>query len=467
MNAKTVVILLVVLVIGVGALLLTRPGSITTAPNEASTDLEPIVDKALLESGITRISFGGGLSTALTLQRIAGKWRIIEPHAFPANTRAIDELLSVIAGLSGEPTDTHYGVEPDKPGLTIGNDDRSITLYFGERLGAGKAGFAIDNGTTANWIVDDMLHDMFESTFKPGGKAAFYAKKIDPLLMPEFKRVEIRTGGPVSVLKQRKDRWWIDPGDKSERALTRQLGEYPGVENYFELLNGIQIVEHVEYLHASGLSRFGLDQPLISARFVPLDADPNDLDKSMTLRVGVPADPADQARFVAYGRSDDPLPAVFTVATPIAIAFGQDATAFRDPRLIATPPSLIGSISIEPRGGELVHLAFHPQNPRLMVDTVSTALSEKKCKTMLEQLSNARAIEYAPTELAKGVNSVSVTVHSRLDREPERLILYYDPADTSTVNIHRAGEDVAIRVEHAAVASLIDPKSLMPDWPGE
>ena len=166
----------------------------------------------------------------------------------------------------------------------------------------------------------------------------FYATKIDPLLMPEYGRIELSSNDSNSALIQSiPGEWQVSQDQAIAPALTEQLGEYPGVATFFELHNSIKPHVHIEYFRAVELAQYGLDRPLISVRFVPSEADPDDMSASISLNVGVPADPKDENRYVSYGRSDDPRPAVFTIATPIALAFGQQATNFRDPRIMITP----------------------------------------------------------------------------------------------------------------------------------
>ena len=274
MNPKAVVILLAVLLLGLAALLLTRPGASDPSSKDNSEDTsKAIIDSDLLDSGISSIRIGAGLNgfQPLLLERSAGRWQVIEPHAFPANTEPIDQLLELIASLEGEPTDKHNAFTPDNPGLTISNGNQFITLYFGERIGAGRASVTIANGEAiSNWIVDDALHEVFDSYFERGGRTIFYATKIDPLLMPEYGRIELSSNDSNSALIQSiPGEWQVSQDQAIAPALTEQLGEYPGVATFFELHNSIKPHVHIEYFRAVELAQYGLDRPLISVRFVP------------------------------------------------------------------------------------------------------------------------------------------------------------------------------------------------------
>jgi|GEM_PF-2299064 len=471
MNPKSVVILLVVLLMGIAALLLTRPGASDPSPNgNAEGTGELIIDADLIDSGIISIRIGSGLNgfQPLLLERSAGRWQVIEPHAFLANTEPIDQLLGLIASLEGEPTEKYNAFVPDNPGLTIGNDNHSITLYFGERLGAGMASVAIVNGgATTNWIVDNALHDLFDTYFERGGRTAFYARKVEPLLMPEYNHIELISEKSTSALIQPSPgEWQVLQGKTKAPALTEQLGEYPGIANLFELHNSIKPQVHIEYFRAEALSQYGLDRPLISVRFIPVDADPNNIAASLSLNVGVPADPKDENRYVSYGRSDDPRPAVFTLATPIALAFGQQATNFRDPRIMETPLTLIETIALKLPDASTQTIALPASEPPswTVQGQAPRTLSTERAVAMLKSLTDARAIAYVPVLLGEWDALISVLITHRLGGQAELFTIYPDPESDPaepTVLVHRAKEPVVLRVPRSSVEGLLDPELLV------
>lgn len=484
MNPKTTSILLIVFVLAIIALLLTQmqsgPGASTIPPNpDAAANIDqPILRAEQLGNDLMRITLDGGLmGTLLELERVNGRWWVSQPSRFPANPAAVDELLGLLAGLSGRPTEQDGGLVPDASGVMLADPDGETSIWFSSRLGAGRAILTLSKGDQyQNYIAQDTLHDLFDTL----DTAVFYAKKIDPPLTPEVARVEVTLPGGTSVLTQRDGRWWIGENANAERALEDELEQKAGVSNYFKLITKLELSEPQHDTGADGLARFGLADPLIRARFVPFDDADHAGASGLELRVGVPADPLDEQRYVAVGGLDATRPAVFKAPTQIALALGVDATAFRDPRVLITPPTLIESIDLKchvvlGEGPEIVResIAFRPDGPPVLT-TLTTrhqeqrTLSREKCARMLSRLSSARALEFVPFEPGKWARKTSVTVHATLGGEPEAFSVYTAPqdepgdnGDDGTVYYVRRGEEpVAIEVERSAVADLFWPLDL-------
>ena len=110
MNVKTTAILLLVFVLGVGALLLTRnSGTNGGGPHPSGIrddEDQPIIAPEWLGDTLTQLHIdtegrgddGGGF--ALTRQR--GRWTITHPNTFPAKRGPVDELLTTLANLPGQ-----------------------------------------------------------------------------------------------------------------------------------------------------------------------------------------------------------------------------------------------------------------------------------------------------------------------------------------------------------------------------
>lgn len=465
MNLKTTIILLVLLALGVAALLLTRTGEDgPNIPTPGATDSEAqhVLTADELGLQLKTIQFHPGFDRPLHLQRQAGRWRITSPQPFPANPQAIDEVLSRLAELRGTPTDENFGPEPDQPALVFGDGEQETTIWLGKRLGGGRAGIAVrKRNSTQNYVVQDSLQELFDNL----DTRLFYDSKIDPPLMPDTLRVEIVAQGKRSALEQVNGRWWIGSDPPRERALARGLPKHAGVNNYFELIRTIQIKRHIGYDDANNHAAFGLDRPLIAIRFVPI-ADTN---PTRVLNVGVPGDPTDQTRFVSFGRADDPHPAVFTVDTPTALALGQSATAFRDPRLIATPSALIESISVTTPDDNTHQLSFNTDGTAELIRNQDdpVTLQHPAPAMLTTSLYDARATDYLSQPPPGAEPILTARLTARLNGEPESFTLYTDPqadADNPTVLVRRSDESVLLRVERNAVEALIDP-DLLPNQP--
>lgn len=492
MNLKTTVILIAFLALGVAAVMLTRGTGDKPNPDTGqtnATDDQPILDADQLGPSLSRITFDFGTGgPRLILERRAGRWWVKAPHEFPADRQAIDSLLTLLGDLQGTPTEDHSGLIPDGPGITLSYPDSEIWLSFNKRIGAGREPITVSSGGAVNhYNAKAVLNDLFERL----DPSAFFARSIDAPLMAQVGRIEITSDGATSQLVQQDGRWRIEDGRSTERALEQPIGEFPGVATYFKLFDAAEIMGHQVYTKEQGLRAFGLDKPLIRVRFVPAHNGPSDPSEIRTLSIGVPADPADQTRFVSYGRANDPQPAVFTVATPYALAFGQSATAFRDPRIVNTPPTLIESIKVTDQelvqpDPQLSPAVLKPQD-RFGISTFTirfttdgkaelstpsdtstenqwTGFPPERGAAMLHALTSALALAFVDEGVQELKPIKSVRITARLGRPMEHFTIYQDPEsgeDKPTVLICRAQETVALRIERAAVQALLDPARLL------
>ena len=308
--------------------------------------------------------------------------------------------------------------------------------------------------------ADDTLHAYFEKL----DLFTFNMRKIETPLMPETARIEILSDGSESVLVQQDGRWTIGEGEHAERALAMQLGENAGLNNYFSLLDLIDIKAFHAYDRDGGLASYGLDKPLITARFVPIDGEPNNRAVGNMLRVGVPADPEDQTRFVTYGRATDSNPAVFTIDSKLALAFGQDATVFRDPRITTIPTTLIDSIDLAYPNDTPQQIVMKPgRTPKWHIGDQQSDLSVNRVAAALKRLADARAIDYVPAQLDDWQMQASLNLKPRLGREAESLVIYTDPQSSeneTTLLVQRGKESVALRFPIESISGLLDPATL-------
>lgn len=464
MNVKATLILLIVFAIAAIGLLLVDTGSRpSTDEPDKSQPQQLIVDPDTLGPQLVQLTIDlDGEDGDLVLARVQGQWKIESPHAFPARTSELDKVLRTLAELEGKPIDD-VAISSQPIGLTIGHGEKRTSLWLGKRIGSGKAViYRESEARLQGYLATDKLHDMIVG-LSPN---LFYAESFDPLLMAEIREIRITTPESEAVLRQAEDNWRIAYGDKSERALTHNIPEHYGVKSYFELFRNIELVEQQPYQSKQGLSKFGLDKPLIAVRFVPTLEDAGNTNRGWLLKVGVPADPDDQTRFVSFGWSGDPTPAVFTVATPYALSFAKDPTVFRDPRVVRTPSKLIASIGLQftDRPQATIELAAGTE-PQLRKSNGQTiALSVDHVVRAIKQLVDVRSMDFVPAKFSESDRLVSAVITPKLDIGAEAFAVYIDPeskADGPTVLVHRGEEPVVMRVQRAVVAELIDPSTLL------
>lgn len=467
MNPKTTVILVVVLALAGMAYLITRdtPADDRNAarPNDVGQSAESILQPDTFGPELVYLALDlDGDVDDIAFSRVQGQWKIDEPHAFPAKNTEIDKVLNTLIDLNGVPIkDNDLPTQPT--GLIVVQGKDRYSIWLGKRTGSGKAiVYRQIQNDIQGFITTDALHDLL-ANLKPN---KFYAKSFMPLLMPEIREVHISTPESVAVLHQIDERWWIVYDDKAERALEQRIPERLGLNSYFEHFRRAELLAQHPYQGEQGLAQFGLDKPLITTHFVPMLEDEENADTGWVLRVGVPADPEDKTRFISFGWSEDPTPAVFTIATPYALAFAQDSTAFRDPRVMTTPRAMIASIGLRYSGGPTQTIKLLPGKKPVFHQTngQTSALSAGLVDEMLKRLVDARSMDFTLADFSEGDILVSIEVTPKLDGRPEKFTVYNDPqidSDEPTVLVHRGNEPVALRVPRSVVSGLLDPTTLL------
>jgi hypothetical protein len=471
MNLKITLSLVAVLAIAIAALLLT-PGNESTTQKSGTTETaaadseeKPVIPREALGSELNRITFNSARQdTVLKLERIDGRWWVTTPNQFPANAKQVDELLNQLSAMKGRGAKQNKpnGFVNDSPGVHLQHGNQETKVYLSKRLGAGRAILTVKYGDRMQGLnSSDALPELF-GALNPN---SYYGKAITPPLMPEIGRIEFNTPEGQSVLVQRDEQWWIGDDESPERALAQDVGDDPGIAQYFTLLQTIELIEVQD--HDASPAAFGLENPVIRISMTGVDHTGDD-NESLELKVGAPADLEDQTRFISINYGGQRKPAVFTVATEYALLLGQSAKAFRDPRIVTTPPSLIQTITL---------ISDTPEKPdaliRLLPDRAELIIGPSggsqpidlvQLETALRKLSDTRSIDFVPMASQKQDLLVTVAIKPILNREVEVFEIRRDPdsdANTPTLLVRRGTERVALRVAEDEVAGLLDPESLV------
>ncbi|MGB0768242.1 MAG: hypothetical protein ACPGYV_11085, partial [Phycisphaeraceae bacterium] len=484
MNTKTVIGLVLVLGFALLALTLTTrqnqgpspaPQTGDPAPTETHTPPDTFFDlpiEARRINDVMLIADERLPGVDLHISRASGRWRVQYPSDYPARTATIDRLLTLLIGLAPTPAKTDRRPDDNPPTIMLSGNFPYTRITLGPRLGGGKALLFVsspgpadeDNRTEIPMQVDDALHDYIESF----DAMAFYAKEIDAPSMIELERIEIVTPESKAVFVQRDERWFNTNGPTPQRTLITGLPGYPGIAEYFRLLDTIEVVEFEPRIARYRPEQYGLTNPLIAVKFYKPNPIPTHTQDGWQLNIGVPADPRDQTRYASFGdiRSDNPI--VFRLPTPTALAFAQDEDSFRDPRVLTTPIALVKTIVLTSglRDADEA-LATIDVDRMLLFDRPMSqpiALDPNAIATMLVTLRDTRAIDYVALNESDAMLKRVVTIVPKLGGDQETFEIRSDPlsdADEPTVLIRRSDESIALRVVRAAVTGLLDPTALV------
>lgn len=472
MKPRTTIILLILLSLAGSALLLLPRGTPTPPPTEEGAESKPLFDEDQLGPTIAVIRVFAKTSKKpdLVLVKKNGRWWVSSPHLFPAHRPALDKLLTMLAQVQAKPIgedDAAYpGDEFHGRSLTLDYTDRpSIQVSLGERIGAGRARIGPDPGLYLNSLVaetDTTLHDYFDAF----NHADYYAKKIDVPIMPDVESIDLVSLDERSILVQQDDGWFIGEGEDAERALAQGLPDTPGIDQLFKLFDLLELSAPLPA--GTSLSAYGLENPLASITLGPVRNAPAQADNTITISLGVPADPDDTQRFISVTYDKATPPAVFTAPTQYALLVAQKATRFRDPRIITTPITLIDRVllfdGLSGGGAQLIKL---DQGRATLVTGHSgsgRALDKDRLASLLTALAGARASDYTPLPKDGSQSLQAVAIKPRLHGKDEVFEILADPASNPqepTVLIRRGNEPVVLRVPREAVAGLLDPMSLV------
>lgn len=481
MTLKTTAILLIVFAAAIGALLLTRGGEsnpLSDPLGRSSTDEPPLIRADQLASDLTSITIDDGLrGVLLKLDKVRGRWWVTKPYPHPADARSIDELLNLIGGLTvdtaADLSDKSSAFAPDASFIKLGYEGRDVLLCIGDRRGAGRAIVTtVRDREVRHHLTQATLNELYD-TFD---LSVFYSPSIDPPLLPELSRIRFDLPEQASALSQANGRWWIEHADQRERALEISSGDRPGLDALISLVGSIELGPIQPYRTADDLAKYGLDDPLVTVRFEPMPG-PGSTQQALTLGVGLPTDPLDERRFISVSQTpidiqsnDTSTPvAVFTAPTAQALALGQPATAFRDPRATSLAAVMIRTLTIDrvdayrdmPRPTTL-ELSLPPDGAALLAVNGGEPreVSPQRAARALDALVRLRAESFEPIESDLQQPLATLTIQPRLDGETERFNFYRIPAQTPSprrqLALRRGDEGVLLLVDAADLDFLFD-----------
>ncbi|MEO0475121.1 MAG: DUF4340 domain-containing protein [Planctomycetota bacterium] len=467
MKPRTTIILLIVLVLA-GSLLLLLPKGTPQRPTEEDKETKPLLESGQLGSTIAvlRIFASTDDRPDLVLVKKNARWWVSSPHLFPANRSMIDDLLSRLAEIKATPLDDDAKIGPDDEFFDRGikleyTDLPPVEISLGERSGAGRARVSLAFSDDAV-ETDDALHGYFD-TFNP---ADFYAKQVDVPIMPEVDRIDFSTIEAESRLVQHEGEWFIGEVEDAERALAQDLPDAPGVSQLFTLFEVLELSEP----QAAGtpLSAYGLEQPLASITIGPIRNAPAQADDTMTISLGVPADPEDTKRYVSVRYDEGTPQTVFTAPTQYALLIAQDAAKFRDPRILTTPISLISRILLFDERAEANSKLIKIDNELVVLVNEGSgpgqSLNSRLVTGVLTGLANTRAQDYVrlPTDASQLLMTIAIS--PKIGENDEVFEVWEDVSnetDKQTVLIRRDKEQLGIRVPREMITALLDPTTLL------
>ncbi len=195
--------------------------------------------------------------TGIKFQKEGTEWRIVEPIRSKTENWVINGLVNSLADAKKERTVTtspaslaDYGLDPAKYEIVVTYDDKSDTVYLGDKTPTGAYVFARINSDSTVYATQTMLltnaeKDLFD--FRDKTVLAFETDKVE--------RATIKTPKRKIALRKEGEKWYIFKG-KDQKILADEFK----VE---QILNGIRNAKAKQFVEETPehLSKYGLTHP--------------------------------------------------------------------------------------------------------------------------------------------------------------------------------------------------------------
>jgi len=335
MNFKTTIVLLVLLV-AIGIYFVFNHGSRSTS--ETPTNTQAVAKLIDIDSGsVKQISVTYADGKKLVIDRAGAGWKMTQPVAAPADTFAVEQLVSSVTGLQSHgqlPADQIASVGLDHPKLTIqitSGDGKTATVHVGDKSKISDDLYVQIEGKSQPEIVSSGSYDQLS-------KAAdtYRSKKLVDASTDQIQSVSLTQGNQTIKIEKKGTSWTITqptemPADDSEMS---------------SLLMAITDLNAAEFVNdPSTPASYGLTTPV----------------ETVTFTTGSPATtaPASQPAptTIVFGRYDSVLQknvyasvnngTIVTIPASSQTSLAKTALDLRDRKVIDVDPAVVEHITLK------------------------------------------------------------------------------------------------------------------------
>ncbi len=266
------------------------------------------------------------------------EWRLIEPLAYPAETRTIEGFVNTLnslqkrAFISAQETLAQkdglaaFGLKPATAAISLLNGTNRIELWVGARTIGSNQVYALRVGTPGVYVVDAALLDQL-----PDSPNAWRSRDLIDLRRVAYDRVEIRAGQrPALVFHRAPGQPWQLLRPMEARADNARLTDL------IRRLEEARVRQFVSDAASPDLDAFGLQPPESE---LALGSGSNDL-----FRVQFGKSPTNAPTLVnarLFGHTN-----IVLVDRELADRLQFSSTDFRDRRLVTFSPSTIERVEV-------------------------------------------------------------------------------------------------------------------------
>ena len=349
-NFKTTLLLIVLLAAATGGYLWVRTaGGPAPAPPDALPS-EPLVTGTRFSE--VRLTRG---DETLVLENDEGRWWQTAPVRFPVRRETVEAIVNAALSLAprqsfalddgvdntvvSQPSDDTTGLDQPAAVLTLVSESATHTLELGRTSIAGTA-YLRTPADRAIHLVDPALHRLIERV----APANLWPPVIPTLDPQRVDALDLRVENRTTALRRTTEGWTLGT-EADERADDETARRIVAVGTEVPVLRYVGPA-------AGALDQYGLNEP---SAILGVGGSSKD---RQTLRVGAPADLAEQTRYASWSDTEEASPVVFVVSSAHVEPLWTEPDALRDPRIVTALPESIRGQHVNRVGRDSLEIAI-------------------------------------------------------------------------------------------------------------
>lgn len=479
MNAKTTIVLLVLLIaLGAYLALVELDRETTRQREDRLAEIDPTRGEPLFAEGaltldnVRSVTVARG-ETAYTLSRTddddagagpGSTWWQTQPVRFPLRSFPVEDLVRAatdlavyqrfVPGEGGNPALEELGFDDDATRVTLTpRDGEAVTLVLGRRGARDRAYAMLGDEADRVLAVGQALHRQAVDK----GVADFRLKRTEAQgfdLPDQVDAVTLERGGETLELHRLDGRWFLD-------AEGRQRADADASDDLARAAGGLSIERFVEDAPES-LALYGLAEPTLSVAVVaelpaPAADDANAgegaaaeaITRTHTVRLGGPADLDEEARFATWVIDGEPTGVVFTVRESSAEDLRVDRDALRDEALVLSDAAALSEVRLEREGQADVRVERDGEGVWRFAEAMATddAAGPDRVSDWIDDLAALSSSSFAEPPS---------------DIEPAMTLTLLAGGDTELVRFYRVGKALHAVRNDETIAYVLDTDAAKP-----
>ncbi|MCA9255076.1 MAG: DUF4340 domain-containing protein [Phycisphaerales bacterium] len=352
MNSKTTLILVLALLVAVAGIWWLRPASTESPGEEAANGSRPLL--SLDPDDVTAFEIKSGDEVACSFVKRDAEWRMTAPISGPAQSRNVDNDVSLLAKLE---YDKAYGAKDDPPGEELTSLDKprrvvkltdksgkAHVLRIGNQQALSSRTYVSKEGDDNVYLVDADLNGTLKRKLED-----YRGKRVTEISTADVVRVQVTGDESFTAVKQGTG-WAIESPEKARADLT--------VLN--RIINGVAGLTVTKFIDDApdSLRIYGLEPPRVTVTLTTKkkpsadDATAEPETTETTVAFGSAIEDNVFAHLVGAGGAT-----VFQVAKTAMDSVSPALSDVRDKRIVDLQPMRAQTIQLTSASGESITLS--------------------------------------------------------------------------------------------------------------